>query len=58
MQIDGLGSNSVHATESASMYDVGENRLIIQCAMILNHTIIKDLVLPLACKTGLRFWLL
>jgi hypothetical protein len=42
MQIDGRGSNSVQATENASMYDAGINRLNTRCAMILNHTIIRE----------------
>lgn len=42
MQIDGRGSNSVHATENASMYDVEVDRLNTRCAMILNHTLIKE----------------
>ncbi len=42
MQIDGRGCSSVHATENASMYDVGVNRLNTRCAMILIHTIIKE----------------
>jgi len=42
MQIDGRGSNSVHATENVSMYDVEVNRLNTRYAMILNHTIIKE----------------
>ncbi len=42
MQIDGRGSKSVHATENASMCDLEVSRLTTRCAMILNHTIIKE----------------